>query len=326
MRSTTAYRAPRAEREGEDHLARVERLAGAGDAAGLVELDDAVGQHLGVHAEVADAAFQQQRADRIRHAADADLQAGAILDLGCDPARDGAVDLGRRRVRQLRGRLVVALDDVIDLADVNAVLLAEDVRQAAGHLDDHHLRALDDRAVPEIGGAEIEVAALVHRTGLENDDVHRINEAAVIVRQLAEVERQVVAPAGVVLLPVVAREMQAEPEEVFAGGIGLQHRTRLQRQAGADLYVLELVLAGGERRVEHVRLAQRHAVVEPHAGPDEARCLLGRNRPRRSARNSYGGHALDRTPRRQIVQVADYPAHLFQWCCSALRALGRTAV
>ena len=63
-----------------------------------------VGQHLGVDAEVADAAFRQQGADGVRHAADADLQAGAVLDLGGDQARDRAVDFGRRRVRQLGER------------------------------------------------------------------------------------------------------------------------------------------------------------------------------------------------------------------------------
>jgi len=51
----------------------VQRLAGAGDDAGAVEVDDAVGEHLGVNAEVAHAALTQQRADRVRHRSDADL-------------------------------------------------------------------------------------------------------------------------------------------------------------------------------------------------------------------------------------------------------------
>ena len=93
--------AARAEREGEDDLAGVERLARAGDEAGVEQVDQAVDQHLGVDAEVPDAAFRQQGADRVRHAADADLQAGAVLDLGGDEARDRAVDLGGRGVGQL---------------------------------------------------------------------------------------------------------------------------------------------------------------------------------------------------------------------------------
>ena len=86
----------RPEPEGADDLAGVSCLAGAGDDTGLVEVDDAVGEHLGVDAEVAHAALEQQRADRVRHGADADLQAAAVLDLGGDQLRHRAVDLGRQ--------------------------------------------------------------------------------------------------------------------------------------------------------------------------------------------------------------------------------------
>ena len=61
-------------------------------------------------------ASAQQRADGVRHAADADLQAGAVLDLGGDQRGDLAVDVGRRRVADLGDRLVAAVDDVVDLA------------------------------------------------------------------------------------------------------------------------------------------------------------------------------------------------------------------
>ena len=40
---------------------------------------------------------------------------------------DRAVDVARRRVAELRDRLAVALDDVVDLADVHAVLRPVDV-------------------------------------------------------------------------------------------------------------------------------------------------------------------------------------------------------
>ena len=146
---------------------RGERLAGAGDDAGLVEVDDAVGEHLGVHAEVAHAALEQQRADGVRHRADADLQAGAVLDLGGDQPRDGVIDVGGRRVRDLGGGPVVTLDDVVDVALVHGVLEPVEVRQPGRLLDDHDLRALDDRAMPERGEAEIEEAVLVLRAGLD---------------------------------------------------------------------------------------------------------------------------------------------------------------
>ena len=37
---------------------------------------------------------QQQRADGVGHAADADLQAGAVFDFGGDQVGNGAVDVG----------------------------------------------------------------------------------------------------------------------------------------------------------------------------------------------------------------------------------------
>ena len=67
--------------------------------SGLVEVDDAVGEHLGVDAEVAHAALHQERAHGVRHRADADLQARAVVDLARDQPGDRAVGIGRRRVR-----------------------------------------------------------------------------------------------------------------------------------------------------------------------------------------------------------------------------------
>ena len=115
---------------------------------------------------------------------------------------------GRRRIRQFGRRCVVALDDVVDLADVDAVVVAVDIGQAAARLDDDHPGALDDRAVPEIGGAQIEIAVFVDRAGLEDDDVDRVDEAPIVVRDLAKIDRHVVAASGIVLLPVVAGEVQ----------------------------------------------------------------------------------------------------------------------
>ena len=92
-------RTNRSEREAKHDLARVQRLAGAGYAARLIKLRYAIGQHFRVHAQIADAALQQQCADRVRHGADANLQAGPILNLGGNAARHGAVDFVRSRIR-----------------------------------------------------------------------------------------------------------------------------------------------------------------------------------------------------------------------------------
>ena len=120
--------------------------------------------------------------------------------------------------------------------------------------------------MPDVGGAEVEQAVLVDRAGLDHDDVDRIDEAAVVVGHLAEIERDVVAQARVVLGPLVAAEVPAERLEVLARGIGLQNGARPDGEAGADLDVVQLVRARGQGDVEHVRLADADAVVEPHAG------------------------------------------------------------
>lgn len=255
--------------EGADDLAGVKRLPGAGDDARTVEIDDAVSQHLGMHAQVAHPALEQQRADRVRHRADAELQATAVLDLGGDRLRDRAIGVGGGRVRDLRGGAVVALDDVVDLALVRRVLEPVEVRQPSRLLDDHELRALDDRAVPERGEAEIEEAVLVLRAGLENGDLRRVDEAPVVVRDLTQVARDVVREAPVALCAVIAGVVPVEPVEVVTARIGLEHGARPQRQAGADLHVLDLVHPLRERGVEHIRLTEARSVLDPVAGANE---------------------------------------------------------
>jgi hypothetical protein len=233
-----------------------------------------------VHAEVAHAALEQRRADGVGHGADADLQAVAVRDLRGNQPADRDVGRARERVGQLRGRLAAAVDHVVHLAHVDAGLLAVDVRQAGARLDDDRLRALDDRAVPQVGCAQVEVAVLVDRAGLEDDDVDGRDEAAVVVRDLAEVHRQVAAAAGVVLFPVAAGEVQAHRVHVTAVGVRLMDCRRTHRQAVADLEVRDLVDPRRERPIEHVGLADAGAEVEPHARRDERRRLSGGDRPR----------------------------------------------
>src|SRR5262249_42944057 len=160
-------------------------------------LNDTVGEHFGVHAEILDAALFEQRADRVRHGADADLDAVAVLDLADDPLGDRAVGVAWGRIAQLRRRQIVTVDDVVDLADMHGVAVAIDVGQAGADLDDDGFGALYHGAMPDIGRPEIEPARFVHGTGLEDNDVDRIDEAPVVIGHLAEVERNVVAAAGV---------------------------------------------------------------------------------------------------------------------------------
>ena len=64
--------------EGGHDLARQQRLPPPGDHAGLREAHHAVGEHLGVDAEVV--AVAERREHRVRDRADADLERGAVRD------------------------------------------------------------------------------------------------------------------------------------------------------------------------------------------------------------------------------------------------------
>jgi hypothetical protein len=128
--------------------------------------------------------------------------------------------------------------------------------------------------MPQVGRAQIEEAVLVHGASPEDDDVRRRHEPAVVLRDLPQIHRDVVAASLVVLLPVVAREVQAEPVDVFAVAIGVEHRTRLHGQAVPDLDIRKRTDAGAERAVEHRRLTQARTVIQPHTRRNQASRLL----------------------------------------------------
>ena len=228
-----------------------------------------------------------------------------------DQGRDLAVDLADRRVLQLRQRVAALVDDVVDLADMDRALLAEHHRRMLRDLDDDAARPLRGGVGIGRGHAEIEEAVLVHRRGLEHQDVDRVDEAAVPVRHLAEIHRDVVAAPGIVVLAVVAGEVPAEPLEVRAVRIAFQHLARPHAEAGADLHALELVLARRQRLVEAIRLHQAEAPIQPHAGFDQGGRLRRRNlarlallalkRHRMSSRNRR--HSTRRRVDRMLVPI-----------------------
>ena len=228
-----------------------------------------------MNAQIARAALQQLRADRIRHAADADLQTGAVLDLVGDEFTHRNVHFRGRRIRQFGRGLIIALDDIIDLADMQPIGLAEHIGQAIRHLDDDHFRALGDGPVPEIGGAEIEIAVFIHAACLEDDHIHRRHETSVIIGDLAEIHWNVMGAAGVVLLAVVAGKMGAEPVKMFALWITFEHGARAHGNTGADFDVAQVIPARRQGLVENIGLAKGNAIVDPHAGSDEVGGLFG---------------------------------------------------
>ena len=63
-------------------------------------------------------------------------------------------------------------------------------------------------------------------------------ETAVIVWNFTQIDRNIVANAGIMLGPVIAAEMPAKPEKMFAFRVSLQHGARTHCNAGADLDLL----------------------------------------------------------------------------------------
>lgn len=140
-----------AERKRVDDLARVQRLAPAGNPAGAIKL------------------------------------AEAVLYFSGNSACHCAIDLTRRWIWQLRQWLVIAFDDVIDFADMDAILLPAAPRKRVADFDNHHAGGFNHGPVPDIRRAGIEETVLVHPAGFENGDIDRGEEPAVVVRHLAEV-------------------------------------------------------------------------------------------------------------------------------------------
>ncbi len=219
----------------------------------------------------------QEGAHGVGHAADPDLEAVAVTNLGGDEATDRDVRRAHRRAQQLGRGLVITLDDVVDLAHVDAVVDPVRHGQLGALLDDHDPGALNNRPVPEVGGTEVEEPFGIHGAGLEHHDVDRGDEPAVVVRDLPQVDRHVVGSTGIVLAPVVAREVQAEPEEVIPLGVALEHGPRPRGQARADLDLVQLVAPSRQRQVEGIGLTQTRPVVQPHAGLDQSSGLPGRD-------------------------------------------------
>src|SRR4249919_3443532 len=89
--------------------------------------------------------------------------------------------------------------------------------------------------MPEVCRAKVEVAVGVDGARLDHHQLRRFDEPAVVVRDLAEVARDVTLQPSVALLAVVAAQMPVEERDVLAIGIGLDDRSRSRAQAARML-------------------------------------------------------------------------------------------
>ena len=232
-----------AEGEGGDALAPVDLLFAVVDRAALDQLHHGVGEHLGVDAQVV--LILQGRAHRVGDGADAQLDAGAVLDPLGDQAADGQADLvllGGRQHRQLTAQLhqAVHLADMDLRAADRPGLPVVDLQEHVPGLFDH------GRAVGADGG-QGEPAVLVH--GRDGD------QEGVVLVHAADMtgDVPVVVGDGVREAAVDGLAGAAAGEPGLAGQFSVQAVVRVEGigvhvQQGLDPHALELALSGPLRQ------------------------------------------------------------------------------
>ena len=266
----------RAGGEAEDALAGEDGLALVGELAGLVEVEEAVGAELGVHAQVLEVALRQDGAQGVGRAAYAELERRAVDDVGQDVVGDGDV-LRRGRLVPDGGHLVrVPLDYHVDVGDMDALVIsAVDLGQVRVNLQNYLVRAAYHVQTRARGDGEVEVAVPVHGRGADEGDVD-VQELPVIPGEVAEYHRREVREALVHELAVVARGVPAVICEMLARGVALYDLDGAVHYLRADIDVKELVAPLGEGGVAEGGKGRAVAVLNPVAAFDKGRRLLGR--------------------------------------------------
>jgi hypothetical protein len=149
-------------------------------------VDVGIDEHLRVTAQVLEVRLGDHHAHGVGHSADPQLNTGAVLHLLDDVPGHLPVHLRDGRRRNLGEWRVFALDDVVDLADVNGLFVAA---QAAGlvlvHFHDDDLGPVAEGLRVGALGPEVEEAVLVHGVDLAHEDVQVIDLLADVPRDLA---------------------------------------------------------------------------------------------------------------------------------------------
>ena len=239
------------------------------DHARLDEVDDAVGEHLGVDAEVD--LVEQAREDGVGNGADAHLECSAVGDEGRDVRRDRGLDgVGIRR--RVIGHRPVRVDEGGDGAErhdrvaVRArhllVDLRNDQRGGAGRGDGGVGRGAD--------GAE---AVFVRRRELQDGGIELHAAAEEHLRDVGEEDRCEVGAAGLDRLAHVCADeerIRTEMSVAILGERGVAFEVDV-----VDANVFDVVAL--DQRVEERPRCGRGAVKE-HAHPalDQLHCVFGR--------------------------------------------------
>ena len=228
-------------------------------------------------AEILEVGLCDHCADGVRHAADAQLEARTVRDLLNDQLCNRLIDCGRcSAAAHLRHGLII-LDDHIDLGNMDRFLIqTEAARHILVDLDDNNIGSLADCL--EVGRlrTEAEPALRVHRSDLDHGNIDAADVLAVPARQLGVAQRGIEAEALRAGLALDARHMPRVPGQLVCNIRHIENRRPAHQHAAAEIYVLQLVHACGERLVECVRRAGAPAVIDPVSALDDLDGLLGR--------------------------------------------------
>ena len=237
----------------------MQRLARAGDDAGFHQLDDAVGNHLAVDAQIA--VIAQETQGGFGNAADAGLDGAAVGNQLRHAPADGAVH-GGHGVRRVLHQRVRGLDQGVGAADVQEGIAAG-ARHAVVDFHHHAARHGRDDGVGHIGAhAQAHVPVLVGRGALQQAHIHGQGAGAEQLLDLAQENGRVVSPALLHGAPHVGAQEQAVVAEmafIFGQGvIGDAHGGQVH-----DFDVAQPGAAAGERMHQFHRL--RAAVMNVDA-------------------------------------------------------------
>mmetsp|Transcript_12064 Transcript_12064/g.27969 ORF Transcript_12064/g.27969 Transcript_12064/m.27969 type:complete len:248 (+) Transcript_12064:672-1415(+) len=245
--------------------AAVDRLVGASHLATQHEVHHRVRQHLGLDAKILHVRVKQRRANGVRHPSDPNLDARAVRDLCCDQSAHRGIDVRHRRLRQLHGGSAVPIDHKVDLALMDRTALVMRERQLLVHLNDELASDLNDGRLPQSGAAHVVVPVGILWPHLQHGDVDGWHVLPVVVRDLAQIDGNIMHNPLVSLATVISRVVPAEHREMGARRVLLQHGARPQRDARPDLHARQLAPPARKGLVKHIRLPMGDAVVDPVA-------------------------------------------------------------
>ena len=260
----------RSHQERGDDLAAVAFLAAPVDHPAFDEIDDDIGEHLGVDAEVA--LVHERRAHRRRDPADAHLDRGAIGNEIRHELPDPPLDLSRHADQVLvRGH--VALDREVDLVDVDEAV-AQGSRDGAVELDDDRLCG-PDRGVDGLdAGSERAESMGIRWCGIDEDGIEPDQPGFEQARNIGQERRDVLRATLVDRGARVRTDEQGPVSEV---------RRHLGREMGARSLAMEMddpdvaqLRGSRDERIEQDRRRGRCPVqVDLLAGLDVGNGFLG---------------------------------------------------